>query len=223
VPSTLTPEQAKAFYDRFGAWQDWQGFYENPARRDLIARADFETAAAVFEFGCGTGDFAARLLAGHLPPRCTYTAVDISSTMVRLAGERLAPWRDRVRVDRPSGSMTLEADGGAFDRFVATYVLDLLSDEDIRDLLVEANRILSPGGRLCLVSLTRGAGAVATLVTGSWTALFALRPALLGGCRPIALCSYIDPDLWRIEYRRVRTAFGLSSEVVVGSRREAGR
>lgn len=225
MASTLTPEQAKAFYDRFGAKQDRQGFYENPARRDLIAQADFETAAAVFEFGCGTGDFAARLLAEHLPPRCAYTAVDISDTMVRLARARLAPWRDRARADRSSGSTTLEAADGAFDRFVSTYVLDLLSDEDIRGLLAEAHRILAPGGRLCLAGLTHGAGPIASLVSGLWQAFFALRPALLGGCRPIALCGYLAPDRWRIEYRNVRTAFGISSEVVVAARldRKAGR
>ena len=177
----------------------------------------------MFEFGCGTGKFAAQLLAENLPPRCSYTTVDISGTMVRLARERLAPWRDRTRVDRSSGSMTLEADDGAFDHFVSTYVLDLLSDEDIRCLLAEAHRVLAPGGRLCLVGLTRGAGPVASLVTGLWEWVHARRPALLGGCRPIALRDYLDPGLWRIEYRGVRTAFGLSSEVVVGSRREAGR
>ena len=221
---TLTPQQAKAFYDSFGVKQDRQGFYENPARRDLIAQADFETAAAVFEFGCGTGDFAARLLAEHLPRQCSYTAVDISDTMVRLARARLAPWRDRARVDRSSGSTTLEAADGAFDRFVSTYVLDLLSDEDIRGLLAAAHRILSPGGRLCLAGLTHGAGPIASLVSGIWEALFAARPALLGGCRPIALCGYLDPDRWRIEHRSVRTAFGISSEVLVGARldRETG-
>jgi ubiquinone/menaquinone biosynthesis C-methylase UbiE len=222
VASTLTPKQAKAFYDRFGAKQDWQGFYENPARSDLVAHADFGTAGAVFEFGCGTGEFAARLLAEHLPPRCSYTAVDISETMVRLARARLAPWSDRARVDRSSGSMILEAEDGAFDRFVSNYVLDLLSDADIRGLLAEAHRILSPGGRLCIAGLTRGTAPVASLVTRLWETLYAWRPALLGGCRPIDLRDYLDPGRWRIEHRNVCTAFGISSEVLVGSRREAG-
>jgi ubiquinone/menaquinone biosynthesis C-methylase UbiE len=221
MASTLTPERAKAFYDRFGAKQDSQGFYENPARHDMIAHADFATAAAVFEFGCGTGAFAARLLGDHLPPRCTYTAVDISETMVGLARERLAPWRDRARVDQSSGSMNLEAEDGAFDRFVATYVFDLLSDEDIRELLCEAHRILAPGGRLCVAGLTNGVGRLAGLVSGLWKALFALRPALLGGCRPIALHDYLDSDRWRIEHRNVLTAYGISSEVLVAARRAA--
>ena len=51
----LNREQAKTFYDRLGSRQDSQAFYEDPAIRDLIAEADFETARSIFEFGCGTG------------------------------------------------------------------------------------------------------------------------------------------------------------------------
>ena len=214
----LTPKEAKAFYDRLGARQDWQGFYENPARRDLVAHAGFETAAAVFEFGCGTGRFAAQLLGDHLPGHCSYAAVDVSGTMVGLARRHLAPWRDRARVDQASGSMKLDAADGAFDRFVTTYVLDLLSDADIQELLAEAHRVLGPDGRLCLVGLTHGRGAVTSLLSRLWMWLHARRPALLGGCRPIALGSYLDPGHWRIAHHRVCTAFAISSEVVVAYR-----
>ena len=60
--SVLTHAQAQAFYEWMRAKQDWQAFYEAKAMHDLIAHASFETAQAVFEFGCGTGAFAERLL-----------------------------------------------------------------------------------------------------------------------------------------------------------------
>ena len=63
----LSPAQAKRFYDRLGPAQDWQGFFENPAINELIAHAALESARSVFEFGCGTGALAARLLQQHLP------------------------------------------------------------------------------------------------------------------------------------------------------------
>ena len=78
----LTHEQARAFYDWMGSKQDWQAFYEARATQDLIAHASFETAQAVFEFGCGTGAFAERLLASHLTPEASYVAVDSSTTMI---------------------------------------------------------------------------------------------------------------------------------------------
>ncbi|GAC1566791.1 MAG: hypothetical protein NVS3B14_10780 [Ktedonobacteraceae bacterium] len=78
----LTHQQAKAFYNRQGSKQDWQAFYELPATTNLIAHAAFESAQSMFEFGCGTGAFAERLLSRHLPPQARYLATDSSSTMV---------------------------------------------------------------------------------------------------------------------------------------------
>ncbi len=64
----LTRDEARAFYDRFGRKQDWQSIYEGRALRDLIRGGAFERARSVLEIGCGTGSFAAELLAHRLPP-----------------------------------------------------------------------------------------------------------------------------------------------------------
>ena len=68
----LAPEEAKRLYDRLGSGQDWQCFYENPAIGELIAHSAFDSPHSVFEFGCGTGAFAARLLQRHLPVDARY-------------------------------------------------------------------------------------------------------------------------------------------------------
>lgn len=131
--------------------------YEGPAVRRLAELWEFDRAGAVFELGCGTGSLAAGLLGSRLPPSARYVAADVSTTMVRLARRRLAPWSDRVSVrllDPPA--TTLPADDGAFDRFVAAYVFDLLSPGDAGALAAEAARLLAPGGLLAVVSLTAG-------------------------------------------------------------------
>src|SRR5260370_24707460 len=74
----LTHEQAQAFYNRMGAKQDWQAFYEAKATHDLITHASFETAQAVFEFRCRTGAFPERLPPPHPEPSACYAAADIS-------------------------------------------------------------------------------------------------------------------------------------------------
>ncbi len=146
----LSKEAARAFYDRLGARQDSQAFYEDTATADLIAQAAFDEAEAEFEFGCCTGRFAERLLESHLPARCSYRALDFSPTMVGLAGARLGRWGGRAEVVLTDGSVALEAADDGYDRFVSNYVLDLLGDADIGALLDEAHRILRPGGLLCL-------------------------------------------------------------------------
>src|SRR5258708_39445041 len=118
----LTHRQAQAFYNRMGAKQDWQAFYEAKATHDLVTHASFETAQAVFEFGCGTGAFAERLLATRLEPSACYAAVDSSPTMIRLAQARRARFGSRVQVWQRSEERRVEAASGSYDRFVLTSV-----------------------------------------------------------------------------------------------------
>ena len=214
----LTHEQARAFYDWMGAKQDWQAFYKARAMRDLIAHAAFETAQTVFEFGCGTGALAEHLMASHLPPEARYVAVDSSTTMIRLAQARLAHFGSRVTVQQTDGSLQFDAPSGSSDRFVSTYVVDLLSISDMETLLIEAHRLLMPEGRLCLVSLAHGATKVPRLLTGLWTHVHAHWPALVGGCRPLDLHTWLPTLSWQITYGNVVTTFGIPSEVLIATR-----
>lgn len=215
----LDASGARRFYDRIGRLQDTQRFYENPAVRRLVERGSFTRATAVFELGCGTGRVAAELLTSVLPPAAHYLGVDVSPTMTGLATERLAPWSDRatVRLLAPP-AVTLPAEDGAFDRFLATYVFDLLSPSDAGALVDEAARLLAPGGLLALVSLTWGTTAASRVVCGAWNAVALRWPSLVGGCRPIELGDLVAGPVWHVEHREVVVRVGVASEVVVARR-----
>jgi ubiquinone/menaquinone biosynthesis C-methylase UbiE len=213
----LSPDQAARTYDRIGRLQDIQ-IYERRAIRELVTHADFEHAHSVFELGPGTGRLAARLLERCLPETAIYLGMDVSPRMARLASRRLECWRGRANVRRSDGSMTIPASDGDFDRFLCTYVLDLLSPEDTTAVLAEAWRVLEPGGLLCVASLTHGETAPSRILTGLWQRLWNLRPQLVGGCRPISVSGRLSPELWAIRHRAVVGSLALSSEVVVASR-----
>ena len=112
-------------YDRIGRFQDWQAVYEGRAIREIIRLGSFDSAKSVFEFGCGTGAFAAKLMK-IVPTDCRYVGIDVSPRMTRLATSRLKRWAARARVKLSDGSPTLHETEGAFDRFVSTYVFELL-------------------------------------------------------------------------------------------------
>ena len=211
----LSPVEAARVYDRIGRLQDTQGFYERRAVEELLRRGAFERAAAVVEVGCGTGRLAERLLARRLPRDARYLGVDVSPRMVALSRQRLAPWRERAEVRLSTGSARIEAPEGTFDRFLACYLLDLLSPAQIAAVLGEARRLLSADGRLCLVSLARGASGAARLVTAGWERVWRVRPSLVGGCRPIELLRYVGAGGWTVEEQLLVTSFGVPSEVLV--------
>jgi len=213
----LSRSEARAFYDRIGAWQDTQSFYEAPALNALIAHGGFEEAGAIFEVGCGTGRFAEQILRDHCPSDARYDGVDLSGTMVGIARERLASFGGRVAVRQTDGTLTFDRPYGSQDRVVATYVLDLLTYNDARTLIGEAHRLLSADGRLCLAGLTWGDDPLSRLVSRGWDALHALRPAWVGGCRPLRMRPLLRDAHWRETHHSVVTAWGVPSEVLVAT------
>jgi ubiquinone/menaquinone biosynthesis C-methylase UbiE len=206
-------------YDRVGKKLDSQAFYEDRATDEIIRYGDFPNARSVFEFGCGTGRFAARLLREHLPETATYRAIDQSSSMVRVARTRLEPFGERAEVIQTDGEPCFDASPEPFDRFVSTFVFDLLSEQDIRSVLSQAHRDLRPSGLLCLASLSTGSTTLSRLTARLWSGVHRLSPSLVLGCRPIDLAPFlVEPD-WRVAHHVELTPFGLPAEAFVAERR----
>jgi ubiquinone/menaquinone biosynthesis C-methylase UbiE len=214
----LSREEVKSIYDRVGKLQDTQKFYEERALRDLVEHSGFADARAVIEFGCGTGSFAQQVLQHDLPPDARYVGVDISSTMVSLAKKRLSPLGKRAEVHQTDGSFLPSLPDGQFDRFISNYVLDLLPTEDAAAVVREAFRVLVPGGRICLVSLTHGTTPLSRFVSSTWTALQRRAPKLVGGCRPVELGELVDNHQWSVLHLARVTAFGVPSEILVAKK-----
>lgn len=213
----LTHAQAKRYYDRFGKLMNTQAFYEDASQTILIEHAGFDRATTVFELGCGTGRFAARLFEGPLPPTATYVGVDLSETMVRLAHEQLAPWQARAQVLLSDGAMRFPLPDHTASHFVSTYVFELLPEADVRAALAEARRVLAPGGKLCLLVLTQGKTAASRALCTVWEGLYRLHAPLVGGCHPLVLNALFDPAEWRIEYNTVVTQYAVPSQVLIAS------
>jgi ubiquinone/menaquinone biosynthesis C-methylase UbiE len=210
-------EQARAFYDWLGTKQDWQRIYEDPAVADLIEHLKLAQTNSVIEFGCGTGRLAEALLAHHLPAQVRYLGVDLSSTMVALTRERLRRFGSRVEVLLTQGEPRLDMPSNSADRFLSTYVLDLLTEDDILSVIAEAHRVLVPGGLLGLVSLSHGFTPLSRIVGKVWGWVHKAWPMLVGGCRPISLRAFMN-DLWCIRHHQKIVRFGVPSEVLVAEK-----
>jgi ubiquinone/menaquinone biosynthesis C-methylase UbiE len=216
---TLTHEEAKAFYDKFGHKQDQQGFYEEPALEVLIARASLGDARSVVEFGCGTGRLALELLQHNLPEDARYLGTDISSTMVNIASDRLTPFASRAKVLQTQGEPKLPMPATSADRVVSAYVFDLLSDAEREELLAEVRRVLKVDGLLCLCGITQGTTLVSRAVMSGWNWIYARSPRLVGGCRPTRAAKLLQAVGWQIRHHQVVVAWGVASEVVIASPR----
>lgn len=212
----LTPVQAGRVYDRLAPVMNLSAIVEDKATNELLAHLALPEAKSVFEFGCGTGHFAAQLLARA--PRVRYRGLDVSPGMVRRAQRALRPHAVRASVQLSDGGTRLMEETGSCDRFVSNYVVDLLPEAEIRQLLGEAHRVLKPGGLLALSSLTEGHTPASRLLMRAWHWLHERRPALVAGCRSIRLLDYLDDGCWQILHHRQVSPLAVPLEAVVARR-----
>lgn len=207
----------RAVYDRIGRWQDTQSFYEKPALDALIAHGGFASAQSILEVGCGTGRFAERLLRNYCSSTTRYVGADLSPRMVEIAQNRLASVGERARVVQTTGAFDFDWPDGSQDRVVATYLLDLLPEADIRAFLTEAHRLLKTDGQLCLAGLTWGKGLLGPIIPFLWAAVHAIRPQWVGGCRPLRMRQFVAAGSWTIRHHEVVQSWGVPSEVLVAT------
>jgi cyclopropane fatty-acyl-phospholipid synthase-like methyltransferase len=139
--------------------------------------------------------------------------------MVRIATSRLKAWSGRTAIRLSDGSPRLHEPDGSFDHFVSNYVFDLLAPEYAAAIISEAHRVLNSRGKLCLVSLGCNTSGLSRVATVLWERIWRLKPELVGGCLPVDLCSLLMPGQWSLDHQRRVVSFGISSEVIVASRR----
>lgn len=219
----MTWQEARDFYDKLGPREDLESRFQDRVFDRLVEASGFADADAVFELGCGTGRFARRLLDEHLGRGARYVGVDVSDRMVELARAKLEPWSERATVQRTHGELRFDHPSAGFDRYVATYVLDLLSEEDIAVALEEARRLLRPDGLLCTINLAFGEGGISSVVSRTWNYVSGKFPAHLGGCRPIRLRDFLESPSWDVVHEETVTVFAVASEVLVARSAVAAR
>lgn len=207
----LSRAAAREVYDGFArtghiGGKDAGSGYGGPAVSALISMALLAEASTVFEFGCGQAKLAGLVLPQY-PGLSSWRAVDQSPLMCERARERARPFGARFAVEHlPSGdpaAATLPA--APVDRFISTYVLDLLSEDDMLRVLELARRALHPErGLLLLSGITWGwrDSPRTCLTTALWSLVYRVKPRVVGGCRPQRLEPYLKAKGWTV----VRTA-----------------
>ena len=194
------------FADFYGLWS---ALFEEKAITHGLALAQVLPGEHVLEVAVGPGKIMVRLKQQAGEAGCA-VGVDVASRMLR-AARRRSPEALLVRADAHS----LPFREGAFDLVWSSYFLDLVPTAELTPLLRELRRVLRPGGRLLLVSLSQK-GECPTW----WERVYRITPSrlvpyLFGGCRPIQSAPFAHAAGF-VQVERHVVSQVMDSEIVLG-------
>ena len=208
IQDTISREAARRYYDRLGAYQDWAGRFEGHAKTRALDLLAPTPGCRVLNVGVGTGKEHAHIAAAVVPDGVA-VGLDVSPVMLRLT---------RTRTGSPvclGDARRLPYASGSLDCLFAAYVLDLLPAPDLPDLLHDFRRVLVPGGRLVLTTLTEGVTRPSRALIALWKLIYAISPEGCGGCRPLQLTGLVQEAGFRLARREVVVQWGVPSEIIV--------
>lgn len=203
----LPTPAAQKFYDRIGSRYDWFEFYEGRAKERGFQALQLEQGVRVLSIGVGTGKELKKIKQAITPTGVAY-GLDLSPVMAQLTRKRIGS-----TICRADARQLPFADQG-FDRLYAAYVLDLLPLADIGQLLLDFWRVLTPNGWLVILALTEGVDLPSKALVSVWKGVFAISPAMCGGCRPLELFDLVQEAGFTNIQRKVIVQAGVPSELI---------
>ncbi len=191
-------------YDR------WAALAESKARDLCLELASIRDGESVLEVAVGTGTAFEKILRAN--PHGRNDGIDLTNEMLSRAREKAERTGVKNYSLRVGDAYSLDYPSDTFDVLVNMYMFDLLSEEDYPVILAGFRMVLRPGGRLVLVSMTRGN----PIFNFLWDAILRINPAWLGGCRGVHLQPYVESAGFADTKTEYINQLGFPSEVVYG-------
>lgn len=213
---TRSRAQARQAYDRASRWSPVEEPFERQARATGLELLRAQPGERVLELGCGAGG-ALVALARAVGSAGRVVGLDLSPRMIHLAAARLR----RAGLAEAAELVVADASSipffdASFDALFMSFTLELFDTPEIPPVLVECRRVLRPGGRIGVVSLSRAAPLRWPTRLYEW--LHDRFPATLD-CRPIHGRLALEAAGFEQARSEMVPLWGLRAEAVVAETR----
>jgi ubiquinone/menaquinone biosynthesis C-methylase UbiE len=208
-------EAARVSYNRLSRWYDTiAGSTEKKYRDWGLEKLSAQPGETILEIGFGTGHCLVSL-AKAVGVTGQVIGLDISDGMLAIARARLQAEELSDRVDLHLGDaakLDFLTDA-SLDGVFMSFTLELFDNPEIPRVLQECHRILKPGGRIAVVSMTKTDPPGMAVRMYEW---FHEHMPNYADCRPIFARQAIEQTGFHIVNVSVSSMWGLPVEIVLG-------
>jgi len=217
IDAPIPSKKVRWLYDTISPFYKYVTRYERAIKEKGISIADIKPGSTVLDVAVGTGHTLRKFskMVGQYGVVC---GIDLSTKMLTITRNYVQDTAAAARVYFTLGdARRLPYREELFDVVFNSYMLDLIDTPEIPRVLDEFKRVLKPGGRLVVVSLSKGANWYSDMKL--YEEVYHLCPTLLGGCRPV----FCKPFMEDLGFQNINREFVLvgrmfPSEIVSGDK-----
>jgi ubiquinone/menaquinone biosynthesis C-methylase UbiE len=196
IPVTKSKDDVRRTYSKLSRYYDfWGSLTEQKATDRALELADIRNGESILEVAVGTGRVFERI--ASMNERGRNEGIDLSPEMLARAEERLRKHSTNYSL-QVADAYSLPFPDGTFDLIINNYMFDLLPERDFPRVLGEFLRVLKPGGRVVITSMTPGKRWYSRI----WDRLARITD-ILEGCRPISL----EEDIRRLGFTHIHAEY----------------
>jgi ubiquinone/menaquinone biosynthesis C-methylase UbiE len=187
---------------------------ESRAKERALALAELSPSSRLIEVGVGTGLLFVEAVK-KLGPSGFALGVDRTDAMLQQAIQKLGGNAKGQNYSLELGdARRLTVPDQSFDVACSCYMLDLLSPEDIQQVVNEMARVVKPGGKIVLANMAKAE----KVWHGFFGFLAKIDPRLFGGCRPIESEPFLQKAGLKMVHKEYIAQSLFPSEVTVAVR-----
>jgi demethylmenaquinone methyltransferase/2-methoxy-6-polyprenyl-1,4-benzoquinol methylase len=212
---TRTNAEIKNSYDKMSRWYDlFTGLTEKNYRNLGLKVLEVRQGEIVLEIGFGTGK-CIKSIAKLVGSTGKVFGVDLSEGMTSVSQTRIDRAGLSDRVDLRCGDVReLPFGDNFFDAVYMSFVLELFDCLEIPIVLLECQRVLKPGGRICVVAMAKKEKV--GLMTRLYNWAHETWPKYVD-CRPIEVQKSIVAAGFKIENITEKLMYGLPVDVILAT------